>query len=162
MTHDRIDNDSDFTWPHGVRPRSLLDFYETAGPKVFAEKVSTMSNPQIETITEALRYDRFNPNISAEEIAAKVLKALGRSDEAWQNIDRIINSLEDAGCCRNGQVMASEDHVANTIRNWLRSLYGISPIKETKQTFYSILSRSIPQDMIDGIWQEIEEAGIFK
>lgn len=29
-----------------------------------------------------------------------------------------------------------------------------------KAKLYAILSKSIPQDMIDGIWQEIEEAGI--
>lgn len=40
----------------------------------------------------------------------------------WQNLDRILDALEKAGCCRNGYVHAPEDVVANTIRDWLRSL----------------------------------------
>lgn len=40
----------------------------------------------------------------------------------WQNLDRILDALERAGCCRDGYVHAPEDVVANAIREWLRSL----------------------------------------
>lgn len=46
MNRDRIDIDSDFSWAHGVQPRSLMepliDFYETAGPTLFAERLNEM------------------------------------------------------------------------------------------------------------------------
>lgn len=29
-----------------------------------------------------------------------------------------------------------------------------------RETFYSILTKYIPSDMIDGIWQELKEAGV--
>ena len=42
---------------------------------------------------------------------------------AWQNLDKILDVLEAAGCCQNGYVNAPEDVVANALRDWLRSLY---------------------------------------
>ena len=47
---------------------------------------------------------------------------LATTKDEWQNLDRIIDALERAGCCRDGYVHAPEDVVANAIRDWLRSL----------------------------------------
>lgn len=38
-----------------------------------------------------------------------------------ENIDRILDALEAAGCCRNNYVNAPEDVVANAIREFLRA-----------------------------------------
>jgi len=40
----------------------------------------------------------------------------------WQNLDRILDVLEKAGCTRGGYVHAAEDVVANAIRDWLRTI----------------------------------------
>lgn len=79
--------------------------------------------------------------------------------EAWQNIDKIIDALEAAGCCRNGQVSSSEDHVANTIRDWLRSLPVQPAIDKTK--FYAALSSRLASDMIDIVWQAVQESVVL-
>lgn len=38
-----------------------------------------------------------------------------------ENLDRIIDALQAAGCCRNGCVYAVEDVVANAIRDFIRA-----------------------------------------
>jgi hypothetical protein len=44
---------------------------------------------------------------------------------------------------------------------WARSERSyIDNTKRVQNTFYSILSRSIPSDMIDTIWQDLKEAGV--
>jgi len=51
----------------------------------------------------------------------------------WLNLDRIIDALERAGLCKNGQVRGSEDHVANTIRDWLKSLPSFDPAQQVQR-----------------------------
>jgi hypothetical protein len=54
------------------------------------------------------------------EAAEAIIALFAKAD--WQNLDRIIDVLEKAGCCRDGYVNAPEDVVANTLRDWLRIL----------------------------------------
>ena len=52
---------------------------------------------EIEAIVEAIQYDRFNPNISAEEIAAKVAEALKSEAAQMVREGRAITVIIPAG-----------------------------------------------------------------
>lgn len=89
----------------------------------------TPTNPAIEAMFADERQDwradlhKRAADRDLERRTIAISPATGAAEPvAWQNIDCIIDALEAAGCCRNGQIISSEDHVANTIRNWLRSL----------------------------------------
>ena len=67
-----------------------------------------------------------HPSATAEgdKAAAPIISNVraGGMRAGWQNIDKIIDVLDKAGCCREGMVHAPEDVVANLLRDWLRAL----------------------------------------
>lgn len=84
-------------------------------------------NPPIEELEFNLRAAKSELEIANAEInrlnAVIEKYRLDTTMIEWQNIDKILDVLEQAGCCRNGYIHAPEDVVANTIRDWLRVLY---------------------------------------
>lgn len=62
---------------------------------------------------------------------------------SWKNLDRIIDALEAAGCCKNGRVHAPEDVVAGAIRNWLGQHQG-SDDDKCRQALLDLLHVSFP------------------
>lgn len=64
------------------------------------------------------------PKETWQAMTNKIERAQKERDEAnvcsWQNLDRILDVLRAAGCCKDSYVHAPEDVVANAIRDWLR------------------------------------------
>ena len=100
-----------------------MDQIEAAIAELETEKQELLKSAR-ETVSEclmsmAMATDR---KIGSLRRAAEILAQSKTPPAEWQNLDRIIDELERAGCTRNGYVHAPEDVVANVIRDWLRSL----------------------------------------
>lgn len=68
---------------------------------------------------------------------------------SWKNLDRILDVLQAAGCCKDGRVHAPEDVVANAIRDWLSSAQRLEPAKtaddnELRAALLDLLHVSFP------------------